>query len=89
MECSWNFDDDAKDMLADVYSDGDVVFEKVSNFVKDLLEKDSIVGNDIFEKVLDDNRDIFEEVYNDNHDKQDWVALMSKPIALFKKKWLV
>ena len=34
-------------MLADVYSDGDVVFEKVSNFVKDLLEKDSDVGNDI------------------------------------------
>ena len=34
-------------MLEDVYSDGDVVFEKVSNFVKDILEKDSTVGNDI------------------------------------------
>ena len=34
-------------MLEDVYSDGDVVLEKVSNFVKDILEKDSTVSNDI------------------------------------------
>ena len=36
-------------MLEDVYSDGDVVVEKVLNYVKDISD----VGNDIFEKVLD------------------------------------
>ena len=42
--------DDTKDILEEVYDDGDDIFEKVSDDVKDILEEVYDDGDDIFLK---------------------------------------
>ena len=70
--------DDVKDILEEVYDDGDDIYDKLSDDAKDILEKVYDDGDDIFEEDSDENKDILEEVFDDGDDIFESILMMLK-----------